>query len=312
MRSRRFQRRLDYDENGGQDEPRLSATSLFLLGLILGLAGALYYAWVVNPIVYTEASPSRMSEQSKAEYILLVSQSYAASGDWQMATQRLAALAEPNINETVADQLEAYLRSGQPAAVVRNLAVLADELGSGGPAVALFVPTAEGATATSTPLAESAVLPTQPPSPTMTRPPTSTPRPTSSPTIAPSPTLVPVFRLLSQERVCDDDEAAPRIEVIVVDAFLEPLPGVEAIVQWNEGADRFFTGFQPDKGLGYGDFTMTPDVSYSVFLADGSPTISGLRIEPCSADEGGLPGGWQLTFQNTDVPQETPTPEPET
>jgi hypothetical protein len=311
MRSRRFQRRFDYNDSGGQDEPHLSATSLFLLGLILGLAGALYFAWVVSPIVYTQASPSRLSAKSKDEYILLVSQSYTASGDWAAAEQRLTALADPDISRTIADQLEAYLRRGEPAAVVRNLAVLAEKVGSSGAAVALFVPTEEGPAPTSAPAAEVTLSPTETPPPTSTRPPTSTPRPTSSPTMAPSPTLVPVFRLLSQERVCDRDQPAPRIEIIAVDAFLEPLPGVEVIVQWTGGMDRFFTGFQPEKGLGYGDFAMTPDVSYSVFLAEGSPTISGLRVEPCPSDEGGLPGGWQLTFQNTDVPQETPTPEAE-
>jgi hypothetical protein len=95
----------------------------------------------------------------------------------------------------------------------------------------------------------------------------------------------------------------------VVDAFLQPLPGVEVIVEWDEGQDHFFTGFIPEQGLGYGDFLMSPEVSYSVFVEEGSPVVSGLRIEDCEADEGGLPGGWRLSFQNTDVVQETPTPE---
>jgi hypothetical protein len=106
---------------------------------------------------------------------------------------------------------------------------------------------------------------------------------------------------LGQERVCDETAPAPRIEVVVVDAFLEQLPGVEVIVQWNEGEDHFFTGFKPELGMGYGDFQMSPEVSYSVFLVEGSPTVSGLRIEDCEAGEGGLPGGWRLSFQNTDV-----------
>jgi hypothetical protein len=118
-----------------------------------------------------------------------------------------------------------------------------------------------------------------------------------------------VFRLLSQERVCDDDVPSPRIEVVTVDALLEPLAGVEVIVSWDGGSDRFFTGFQPEMGPGYGDFTMSPDVSYSVVLAPGSPTVSGLRVEPCTAAEGGLPGGWRLTFQNLTVNAATATPE---
>jgi hypothetical protein len=128
-----------------------------------------------------------------------------------------------------------------------------------------------------------------------------TPAPTSTPTVPAQPTAVPIYRLLGQERVCDETAPAPRIEVVVVDAFLEQLPGVEVIVQWNEGEDHFFTGFKPELGMGYGDFQMSPEVSYSVFLVEGSPTVSGLRIEVCEAGEGGLPGGWRLSFQNTDV-----------
>jgi hypothetical protein len=116
---------------------------------------------------------------------------------------------------------------------------------------------------------------------------------------------------LGQERVCDNQAPTPRIEVVVVDAFLEPLPGVEVLVQWDEGQDHFFTGFKPEEGLGYGDFQMAPDISYSVLIVGGSPTVSGLRVEPCDAAAGGLAGGWRLSFQNTNIVQQTPEPEGE-
>ncbi|MCI0394112.1 MAG: hypothetical protein L0332_04525 [Chloroflexi bacterium] len=54
---------------------------------------------------------------------------------------------------------------------------------------------------------------------------------------------------------------------------------------------------------------MSPDTSYSVVIAEGSPTSSGLPVENCDDEEGSLAGGWRLTFQNTVVFQETPTPE---
>jgi len=49
-------RRQPPSETTGRNA-QLSAAGLFLLGLIIGLAGALYYAWVVAPVVYTDASP---------------------------------------------------------------------------------------------------------------------------------------------------------------------------------------------------------------------------------------------------------------
>jgi hypothetical protein len=93
--------------------------------------------------------------------------------------------------------------------------------------------------------------------------------------------------------------------VVTQDALLNELPGVEVLVSWEGGSDHFFTGFKPELGLGYGDFTMDPEVSYTIVLADGSPEISGMRIERC---DNGLDGGWLLTFQNlilrpTEVPE---------
>jgi hypothetical protein len=283
---------------------QLSAAGLFLLGLIIGLAGALYYAWVVAPVVYTDASPSRFSEKYKEEYIYLVSESYAAEGDWERASERLAALGDEALAERVDAQLESYLRAQRPAADIEHLAQLAQKLGAEGAAVALFAPDLAAATLTATPAATDTPAPT----PTHTAVPTRTPQPTAtpSPTTAPTATPQPVYRLLSQDRVCEAGTAVTRIEVETLDALLNQLPGVEVIVRWDGGEDHFFTGFKPEQGAGYGDFTMTPGVSYSVMLVDGSPEISGLRIEPC---DNGRDGGWRLSFQNLRIVLETPEAE---
>ncbi|RMH00527.1 MAG: hypothetical protein D6706_03730, partial [Chloroflexi bacterium] len=116
---------------------------------------------------------------------------------------------------------------------------------------------------------------------------------TPIPTRPATPTPQPVFRLLGQQQICGE-EPAPRIEVETLNALLDPMPGVEILVNWDDGSDHFFTGFKPAFGAGYGDFEMTPGISYSVRVAEGSPEVSGLRVETC---ENGLPGGWRLTFQ---------------
>jgi hypothetical protein len=285
--------------------PRVAVTSLFLLGLLVGLALALYYAWIVDPVVFVEAGPARLNEGFKAEYIYLVSQSYAGDGNWARAEARLHALGDPNIGETVASQLEGYLRRGAPASTIRNLAIVAEKLGAHSPAIAAFAPTPPlltPAAVTNAVAPQATLLPT----PTLTPEPTDTPQPTATllPTAAPTSTPQPVYRLLDQQRVCEVAAPAPRIEIITVDAFLEPLPGAAVIVTWDGGSDRFHTGFKPELGLGYGDFTMVPDVSYSITLAEGSPTVSGLRIEPCPSNRGGLPGGWRLSFQNLTLPDD--------
>lgn len=312
FRSNRYQEVRERLRQKDGSQPRVAATSFVLLGLILGLAGGLVYAWVISPVVYIDASPARLNEQYTDEYIFLVSQSYAATGDWEKARERLDALDDPDAAQRVAALFERYLREGQPSSHVRNLAILTQRLGGESPALSLFGPTPQPPPVTPTqapagPTATATLLPT----PTPTAPPTRTPQPTLTPSPSPRATATsrPPFRLLSQERVCDEQLPAPRIEVVTVDALLEPLPGVEVVVAWDGGSDRFFTGFQPDKGLGYGDFAMDPEASYSVSLVAGSPAISGLRVEPCPQSEGGLPGGWRLTFQNLTEAEETATPE---
>lgn len=283
--------------NGRTPAPnrRLTTPSLFLLGLILGLAGALYYAWIVSPVVYTDASPSRFSEEHKAEYLFLVSQSLAVNGDWMQAQQRLAALDDPALAQTVTDLLNQYVIEQRSPAEIRNLAILAQQLGAEAPAVALFAPTPIGSAAPTPTITPAPLLPTS--EPTATAVPTVTPSPTGTavPTIPAAPTSQPTYRLLNQQQICTSDGTAPAITVITLDALLEPLDGVEVWVQWDGGSDRFFTGFKPSLDAGEGDFAMSPDTSYTVVLAAGSPEIGGLRSEPCA---NGLTGGWQLTFQN--------------
>ncbi len=289
--------------------PRISAASLVLIGLAVGFGFSLYFAWIVQPVSYTEASPARLSDRYQAEYILLVGQAFEAGSDWDKTQERLDALADNQIARTVADQLAAGLRQGQPAETMRSLALLARQLGVQSAAVDVFVPPNPASPGRAAPAAtvdqtQNIAQPTLAAG-QATPPPASTVQPSPTPTITPrpSPTTVPVFRLLSREQVCQPDAAVQRLEVIAVDSNLEPLPAAEVIVIWEEGNDHFFTGFQPEFGLGYGDFEMEPGIEYTVMMAEGSQLVTGLGVTPCDDARGGLPGGWRLTFQNTDVQQ---------
>lgn len=274
---------------------RLSTTGWLLLSLVIGLAGGLYYAWIVDPVIFTDASPARFSSRYREEYIILVSQSYAVNGNWPLAQQRLAALDDPDIAQTVNDLLETAVRQQRPAPLLEQLAVVARQLGAEGQAIALFAPTLPAANLQPTPTPAIATTPTNTPLPITTPTDTPIPTPTGTATRPATATPQPNYRLTEQTRLCNDDEAISRIEVIVLDAFLNDLPGIEIEVSWQNGSDRFYTGFKPENGRGYADFEMSPDVSYTVYLPDGSPEVSGLRIEECAS---GLSGGWQLTFQN--------------
>jgi len=288
----RIGRRRGLDER----KPRLSNSSLFFIGLVIGLLGALLYAWVISPVVYTGASPARLTDQNKSEYILLISQNYVAGASLEETRERLAALGEDDIGSIVVNELENYLRQGEGAEKLRSLAVLARRLGVKNPAIDIFVPPLLGS---ATPTIASNISASTPEN---TRLPAITPPPSPTPTEQPSPTPVPVYRLITREQLCVPGQPAPMIEVVVVDPLFEPSPGIEVIVTWDEGEDHFFTGFHPDRGAGFGDFTMEPDISYQVMMADGSAIIENLRVTSCEDPRGQLAGGWQLTFQNTVVP----------
>ncbi|MAU01359.1 MAG: hypothetical protein CL608_29820 [Anaerolineaceae bacterium] len=287
---------------------RLSSTGWLLLSLVIGLVGGLYYAWVVDPVIFTDASPARFSEQYREEYIILVSQSYAVNENWPLAQQRLAALDDPEIAQTVNSLLETAVRQNRPAPLLEQLAVVARQLGAEGQAVALFAPTLPAPDLQPTPTPAFVTTPTNTPPPAATPTDTAVPTPTGTATRPATATPQPNYRLTEQTRLCDEEEAINRIEVIVLDAFLNDLPGVEIEVSWQNGSDRFFTGFKPENGRGYADFEMSPDVSYTVRLRDGSPEVSGLRIEECAS---GFNGGWQLTFQNLRDGSPTPAEEGE-
>lgn len=274
---------------------RLSRSGWLLLSLAIGLIGGLYYAWVVDPIVFTDASPARFSDRYREEYIILVSQSYAVNENWPLAQQRLVALEDPDIAETVNSLLETAVRQNRPAPLLEQLAVVARQLGAQGQAIALFAPTLPPSNVQPTPTPAFETTPTNTPPPVATATNTAVPIPTGTATRPATATPQPNYRLTEQTRLCRDDEAITQIEVIVLDAFLNDLPGVEIEVTWQSGQDRFFTGFKPENGRGYADFEMSPDISYTVRLPDGSPEVSGLRLEECAS---GFSGGWQLTFQN--------------
>ena len=119
------------------------------------------------------------------------------------------------------------------------------------------------------------------------------------PTRTPSPTALSAFVFVGQQQVCDPRLGQALIQVVTENADGQQIPGVEVDVIWDEGFDHFFTGLKPDLGAGYGDFTMTRGVAYSVHLAESpSVSIDNLSAETC-ADPGGANyrGSWLLIFK---------------
>jgi hypothetical protein len=120
---------------------------------------------------------------------------------------------------------------------------------------------------------------------------------TPLPTRTPTPTPGAPFRLQSQELICRPELEQPLIQVQVLDAAGQPVAGVMALVSWQGGQERFFTGLKPELGLGYADFRMTPGLTYNLQLADRGELAPNLAAAECQAADGSVYwGSWLLTF----------------
>jgi hypothetical protein len=261
---------------------------LMFLAAIIGLAGGLYYAWQISPVSYTDTAPSSLRADFKADYLALVASAYAGSGDVSQAQSRLLVFADPDMPGTLAALAQQRLAQGWPEAEARSLAQLAAALSTGKASSG----SPPGPLALVTPSGPAAGLGT----PTATR--TQTPFPSPAPTRTPTPTPGAPFRLASRDKVCDPKLTQPLLEVDVTDAAGQPVPGIEVRVVWDSGQDHFFTGLKPEIGIGYGDFTMTPGITYSLQLADSDQPVTGLSAEDCTGVDGKTyPGSWHLRFE---------------
>lgn len=262
---------------------RLFNASLF--GLLLGLAGGLGYSWVIAP-TQPRITPASLRADHQAHYIQLIAQTLAADQNLDRARARLTDLGEAGSAQAITALTQRMAGASGDAATVRALASLAAALGA--------------RPASPTPHLGPLATETAPPAPSLE--PSATVPPTAAPASTPRPTFTPVpaasFEISAKQLVCDSQQAQPRLQVVTFDQNGNQLPGVEVVVEWDGGFDRFFTGLKPELGEGYGDFTMTPGVVYNLHLVpDPSASAAGLAIPDCPTTTGNYAGAWQLVFR---------------
>jgi hypothetical protein len=250
----------------------------FVVGIVVGIAAGLVYGWVVQPAQPRQASPASLRADFQDEYLALIAAAHAATGDLPRARARLALLPGALDSDSVGALAQAWLAEGRPESEARALAGLAG---------ALTARTATPAPA-STPTRAAAATRAAPTAVVTTRP-----RPTALPTFTPGAP----FRLTERVLLCDDPAPEPRLQVVVLDASGEGVPNILVRVIWDAGQDQFFTGLKPDRGIGFGDFTLEPDTVYTVQLAESDAIATGLQAEACPEDGGEQRlGSWRLTF----------------
>ncbi|NOY97861.1 MAG: hypothetical protein GXP40_01485, partial [Chloroflexi bacterium] len=268
-----------------------------LAGLILGIGLGLLFAWVVSPVEYTDTPPSLLRADFKDQYRAAIAAAYISTGDLGRAQTRLALLGDPDPVQALTVQAQRTLAEGGSPETLQALAMLAVAIqqegtenaiagtGTARPTRTPRLPTKTGTPATSTPVE---IPPTHtPPAPatsTQTFPPPNSPTP--RPTRTPTPTLGAPYVLTAQDTICSLNLTEGLLMVYVSNAAGKPVAGAEIIVAWNGGEEHFFTGFKPELGHGYADFVMTPDVAYSLRLADGGASIPDLSAPSCQDENG--------------------------
>ena len=270
---------------------------LYLLtGLILGIVAGLVFSLVISPAVYVDTAPSALSATDQDIYRSLIALAYSSDGNLERALQRLQLLQDADIRQALAEQAQRLMADPLTRREARALAELSVAIQQTGinPVVnpsAAVSPTAGSVTPFATLDLAAAVSTATPVPPTATLPPTMTPRPT----FTRQPTLNAPYILVNREEICNVD--VPLIQVWVTDASGEQMPGMRVDIFWADGSDFFYTGLYPQVGLGYADFEMTPEVSYSLRVGESGQVVEDLTAPECT-DSNGSPdwGGWKLEF----------------
>jgi len=256
----------------------MNTRALVLICLVIGLVLGLGYAWLIDPVTFSESSPAQITKPSREAWLLMAAEAYAQDGDWERTQIRIEALRDPNLAQTLSAVFDRVNAAG-PNAEARAIAWLADRMGVSTPGMLVYL--------------AAIITPTPRPSPTprlsATPRPTETPRPTATiqhpPTPTPTATPIPDYQVIDQQAQCSHGSQPPQIRVIVRDAQGRGVPGKVVRITWDGGSDRFITGLKPEIDPGYGDFDMQLDQTYNVGVdKPTSVVVRELRAEPCETD----------------------------
>lgn len=269
--------------------------NLYLLtGLVIGVLLGLVISWVIVPVKFVDTVPSSLREDFKDDFRLQIAYAYHATNNLPRAQARLSLLRDPDPIQALTSQAQVLLAKGDPTDKALILAFLADaiKVTTSSNVISTTLENQLSSTGTMT-FPESALTPN------FTT--TSQIGPLSTPTLQPSTTPIPTYEesfiLKSNQIVCDSHKASLFLMVEVYNSSGEPIPGIEIIITWPTGEEHFFTGLQPEMGLGYADYLMVPNTIYGIRLETGGASVPNLSAPNCSNENGQIIwGGLKLIF----------------
>ncbi|MBN1680416.1 MAG: hypothetical protein JW966_08985 [Anaerolineae bacterium] len=264
---------------------------VLLIGVALGLGLGLLYSWEIDPVVELNTEPWQLGAQAREDYVIAIALSYAHNQDVTRAFNRLLEISpDRDVWDTVAEvacerHKRVQVTTNSDVLVMRSLEQLYRPQGASG--------CADGQYPTPAPVNIVPVTPTITQTPTLPPPLTKTatpPIPTTAPTVIVNPTNTPPpsgsYVLGRIDPFCNADKSGV-IEVEVYNRNAEGVPGMPITVTWSgDQQDTFFTGLKPDQGVGYADFEMVPDRSYTVTIPGLISTPPPLDASVCDEAEG--------------------------
>lgn len=255
------------------------STRILLVGaLVIGSALGLAYAWLIEPVTFSESSPAQVMKSYREAWLIMAAEAYAQDGDEERTLARVTALRDANLSRTLSDLFARHQATG-PNPTARALARLADQLNLRTPGMQVYL----AEIITPAPQMIPTMAMTASPRPSATSTPTVTPEPL--PTLMPTVTPVPDYQVIDRTAECTPGNQPPQIRVMVVDQLGQGVAGKEIWITWDEGRDRFVTGLKPEIDPGYGDFDMQPDRAYNVGVdRSTSVVVSELRADTCDTN----------------------------
>jgi hypothetical protein len=118
----------------------MSRWTKFLIAIIIGGAAGLFYGWVVNPVEYVDISPQSLRADYKADFVLMVAESYQVNRDTGLAVRRLALLGTSALTDIVGGALDYGLKNGYPAQDLALIQALGEALVSWNPNLEISTP----------------------------------------------------------------------------------------------------------------------------------------------------------------------------
>ncbi len=78
---------------------------IFTLSAVIGLGLGLLYGWVISPVQYVDTTPSTLRADFKADYTLMVAETFASDQNIEQAARRMANLGSQPPAQIVAEAL---------------------------------------------------------------------------------------------------------------------------------------------------------------------------------------------------------------